>query len=257
MFLLKKILAALALPPAGPLLLAALGLLLLRRWPRAGKALAWSGLVLLWLLATPAVTRPLLATLEDIPPLDFAQARKAQAIVVLGGGSYFAAPEYGGDTINRRTLERLRYAARLQRETGLPLLVSGGAPWGGTPEARSMQATLERDFGIKVRWVEDASADTRENAQRSAPLLRQAGVKRVLLVTHAWHMRRAREAFAARQLEVIAAPTGYETSAPLIATDFLPGTGGLWAGRIALHEWLGRFADRLIRREEPIRLPPA
>jgi len=53
MFLLKKLLATLVLPPAGPLLLAVLGLLLLRRWPRFGKALAWSGLVLLWLLATP------------------------------------------------------------------------------------------------------------------------------------------------------------------------------------------------------------
>ncbi len=239
-FLLKKLLTALLLPPAGPLLLAALGLLLARRWPRTGKALAWTGLVSLWLLATPAVTRPMLAMLEDIPPLDLAQAKKAQAIVVLGGGSYFAAPEYGGDTINRQTLERLRYAARLQRDTGLPLLASGGAPWGDTPEARSMKEALERDFGIKVRWIEERSADTRENAQFSAPLLREAGVKRVLLVTHAWHLRRAQAAFAAEQLEVIAAPTGYETSAPSIATDFLPGANGLSLGRIALHEWLGR-----------------
>lgn len=63
MFLLKKLLATLVLPPAGPLLLAVLGLLLLRRWPRFGKALAWSGLVLLWLLATPAVTKPMLGRL--------------------------------------------------------------------------------------------------------------------------------------------------------------------------------------------------
>ena len=244
-FLLKKLLAALLLPPAGPLLLAALGLLLLRRWTRFGKALAWSGLVLLWLLATPAVTRPMLAALENIPPLDFAQTRKAQAIVVLGGGSYFAAPEYGGDTINRRTLERLRYAARLQRETGLPLLVSGGAPWGGTPEARSMKEALERDFGARVRWIEDASADTHGNARLSAPLLRQAGIKRVLLVTHAWHMRRAQEAFAAEQLEVIAAPTGYASTAPFTAPDVLPGSGGLWTGRIALHELLGRLEHSL------------
>lgn len=245
MFFLKKLLTALALPPAGPLLLAALGLLLWRRWPRFGKSLAWSGLALLWLLATPAVTKPMLAAIEDVPPLDIARMKDAQAIVVLGGGSYFAAPEYGGDTVSSGSLVRIRYAARLQRETGLPLLVSGGAPLGGVPEGRSMQAALEKEFGVKVRWVEDASADTRENARLSAPLLREAGVKRVLLVTHAWHMRRAQEAFAIEQLEVVAAPTGYEAQGPLTALEFLPGPGGLWAGRIALNEWLGRLVQKL------------
>lgn len=244
-FLLKKLLAALLLPPAGPLLLAALGLLLMRRRPRLGKSLAWSGVVLLWLLSTPIVTRPMLALLEDMPPLDPAQAKQAQAIVVLGGGSYFAAPEYRGDTINSRTLERLRYAARLQRETGLPLLVSGGAPWGGTPEAHAMKAALERDFGVKVRWVEGSSADTRENARFSAPLLREAGASRVLLVTHAWHMARAQAAFAGAGLETVAAPTAFTTAGPFAATDLLPGGTGLVYGRIALHELLGRIVQEV------------
>lgn len=245
MFLLKKILAALLLPPAGPLLLAAFGLLLIRRRPRLGKTLAWSGVILLWLLATPAVTRPMLATLEAIPPLDLARARDAQAIVVLGGGSYFAAPEYGGeDTVSGWGLERLRYAARLHRETGLPLLVSGGAPLGGTPEARSMQDSLRKDFGVEARWVETRSRDTRENALHSAPLLRQAGVTRILLVTHAGHMRRAQAAFAGERIEILAAPTGYSATGPLVATDFLPGANGLSLGRTALHEWLGRLEIR-------------
>jgi len=244
-FLLKKLLTALALPPAGPLLLAALGLLLMRRWPRFGKTLAWSGLALLWLLATPAVTKPMLAAIEDIPPLDPARARSAQAIVVLGGGSYPVAPEYGGDTVSRWSLERIRYAARLQRQTGLPVLVTGGAPLGGMPEGRSMKAALEKDFGVAVRWVEAASADTRENARFSVPLLREAGVKRVLLVTHAWHMRRAQSAFAAAGLDAIAAPTAYETTSPFLMTDLLPGPGGLQAGRIALHEQLGLIVQRL------------
>ncbi len=245
MFLLKKIVTALVLPPAGPLLLAALGLLLLRRRPRFGKTLVWTGVLALWLLSTPVVTKSMLAAIEDVAPLDYAQAKGAQAIVVLGGGSYRAAPEFGGDTVDRRTLERLRYAARLHRDTGLPLLVTGGAALGGVPEGRSMKEALERDFGVKVRWVEDKSVDTRENALHSAHLLEPAGVKRVLLVTHAWHMRRAQEAFAAAKLDVIAAPTGYETTGPFTVQDALPGPGGLWAGRIVLHELLGRLVQNL------------
>ena len=68
MFLLKKLIAMLVLPPAGPLLLAVLGLLLLRRRPRLGKSLAWSGFLLLWLLATPAVTLSLIHISEPTRP---------------------------------------------------------------------------------------------------------------------------------------------------------------------------------------------
>jgi uncharacterized SAM-binding protein YcdF (DUF218 family) len=240
-FFLKKILTALALPPAGPLLLAALGLLLMRRRPRFGKALAWTGVVALWLLATPAVTKPMLAAIEDVPPLDPSLAKSAQAIVVLGGGSYFAAPEYGGDTVGPSSLERVRYAARLQRETGLPLLVSGGAPLGGVPEGRSMKETLERDFGVKVRWVEDRSADTRENARLSAPLLSEAGVRRVLLVTHAWHMPRSVAAFERTGLVVVPAPTGFSTPVVDWVVGCIPQWQALRDTGIALHEWVGRL----------------
>ncbi len=225
MFLLKKLLAALVLPPAG--------LLLMRRRPRAGRALAWGGLAALWLLATPALTRPLLATIEDAPPLSAASAREAQAIVVLGGGSILAAPEYGEDTVNARTLERLRFASRLQRETGLPLLASGGAPFGGRPEARAMQAVLEGEFGARVRWVEERSRDTRENARFSAPLLARDGV------------RRAQAEFAAAGVETIAAPTGYAATPRSWLEGLLPNAEELRNARAALHELLGRLAQRL------------
>ncbi len=244
-FLLKKLLAALILPPAGPLLLAALGLLLARRRPRLGRGLAWLAVAALWLLSTAAVTEPLLRALEETPPLDLAQAKDAQAIVVLGAGSYFDAPEYGGDTVSPMSLERLRYAARLARETGLPLLTSGGAPFGGVPEGRSMAEALERDFGVKARWVEERSFDTRENATNSAVILGRAGVARVLLVTHAWHMRRARAAFAETGLETIAAATGYTTAGPFNPVDLLPSAAGLAHGRLALHELLGTAIEQL------------
>jgi uncharacterized SAM-binding protein YcdF (DUF218 family) len=241
-FLLKKIVSALILPPTGPLLLLGLGLLLLRRRPRFGRALAWAGFISLWLLATPLVARPFLHMLEDMPPFDPVQAGSAQAIIVLGGGSYFAAPEYGGDTVGSVGLERLRYAARLARATKLPILVSGGAPVGGLPEGQAMREALERDFGLKARWVEDNAADTNENAANSVPMLRQAGVRRAILVTTAWHMPRAQAAFARAGLDTLAAPTAYITTGPFSAMDALPSAGGVGASRIVLHEWLGRAA---------------
>jgi len=248
MFLLKKTLAALILPPAGPLLLVLFGLWLSRagrnrRRQYGGVVLATLGLLSLMLLSLPIVGDALMAPLESNPPISAAQLQRVQAIVILGGGSYHAAPEYGGDTVGYTTLERIRYGARLARESRLPLLVTGGAPFGGRPEAESMREALEADFGVKVRWVEAASRDTAENAGLSAPLLKAAGITRIALVSHAWHLPRAIPLFEQQGLEVAPAPTAYSTGSPSWVEDLLP--GNLRRSRWALNEYLGRFYNRL------------
>ena len=112
-------------------------------------------------------------------------------MVILGGGVRRNAPEYGGDTLGRLTLERVRYGARVARVTGLPVLVTGGSVLGGEPEAKLMKDSLEQEFGVGVRWAETRSRNTHENAVRSAEILRAAGIDRVVLVAHAVDMPRA------------------------------------------------------------------
>jgi uncharacterized SAM-binding protein YcdF (DUF218 family) len=252
MFYLKKLLALLILPPLGPLLLVAAGLLLWPRRPRLGRTLAWSGVALTLLLITPYTVGLLAEPLERIPLPDGAALRQAQAIVILGGGRSRNAPEYGGETVNRLTLERLRYGVRLARAGDLPVLVSGGAPSGGTPEALLMRDALERDFALRVRWTESASRDTAENANFSARILRGEGVTRVLLVTHALHMRRARDEFEANGLQVIPAPTGFVHGKGGSEAFFgaLPSASSAYAGWLASHEWLGNLFASLRRRFE-------
>lgn len=248
MFLLKKLIALLLMPPLAPLILICAGLLLLRRRPRAGRMLAWSGLALALLVTTPTAVDALLDGLEEIPVLQPAQLADAGAIVILGGGARTNAPEFGGQTVNRLTLERVRYGARLARESGLPVLVSGGAPSGSQPEAELMKTALEEDFRLPVKWVEAASLDTRDNARMSAALLHAEGVKRVVLVTHAAHMRRSVEAFEAAGLAVIPAPTGFFRRGPADdALPRLPNMNSTYAGTYAIHEWLGLLAYRLSR----------
>jgi len=252
MFLLKKLLTALILPPAGPVLLALLGLWLMRsksrRWQHAGSTLTILSLLSLFALSLPIVGDALMTPLEPHPPITQAQLQRAQAIVILGGGSYYDAPEYGGDTVGYATLERLRYGARLARESRLPLLVTGGAPFGGRPEGELMRESMDHDFGIKVRWVEAASRDTAENASLSAPALKAAGITRIALVSHGWHLPRAVPLFEREGLAVIAAPTVFSTGSPSLIENLLPGNG-LRRSRLALHEYLGRLYNRL--KESP------
>jgi uncharacterized SAM-binding protein YcdF (DUF218 family) len=228
---------ALILPPAAPLLVALIGLALIGRWPRAGRMLATLGVLALALLSLPAVAALLIRFVDDTPPLDPARAVSAQAIVILGGGVRTGAPEYGGDTLARLTLERVRYGARLARVVKLPVLVSGGRPATahGT-EARLMKDTLEGEFGVAVRWIEDRSRNTHENAVMSAAILRPAGVRRVVLVAHSFDMPRASAEFAAAGLETIAAPTGILPPYTGIVLDYVPSAHALLVSYYALYE---------------------
>ncbi len=112
----SSLLSAFLMPPFSVILLGATGFLLLRRRPRLGKLMVFSALALLYLLSIPFVAEALLQRLETPPergPFD----NDVQAIVVLGGGTYYQAPEYGNDTVGRYSLQRIRYAAELHRRT--------------------------------------------------------------------------------------------------------------------------------------------
>ena len=173
------------------------------------------------------------------------RAKKPIAIVVLGGGSETLAPEYAVSSLNADSLERLRYGLWLSRETGIPVAFSGGVGWGqlgSTPEAQIAARIATQEFGHPIKWIEDQSRDTRENAARSVGLLKQAGIERVLLVTHGWHMPRSRRAFeqvAAGEMQIEAAPLGVRNRLPQPAVWWLPSAEGAVKVNHVLHELLG------------------
>ena len=236
MILLKKLLSSWLLPPLGLLVDALLVLCFVKG--RKGRVMA-SGLVLITLsLSSPLVADLIESRLEG-DPIDLLAAKSAQAIVILGGGVHLGAPEYGGDTVSKYSLERARYGAKLARESKLPVLVSGGSVSGGEPEARLMRRLLESEFGVNVRWEEASSRDTNENAIESTKMLQQAGVKNILLVTHAWHMRRATIAFERQGIGVVPAPTGFAPRGSTLFERFLPSAGAFERSATTIHEWAG------------------
>ncbi len=240
-----NLIAAFLLPPLNLLLLGLAGLLLYNRKPRIARALLSVTISLLWLLSTPVVAYTLLQSLEKFPPLDI-KSKAADAIIVLGGGTYFNAPEYAGDTVGEATLLRLRYAAKLYRDTAKPVLVTGGKPLGNSlSEAQQMRQVLEQEFHTPVKWTEDDSDNTFENARYSYRILQQHNIKRIYLVTHAWHMPRAVRAFQAAGFEVTPAPTAYTTRYNLDLPAFIPKACALQDSQIFFHEVIGIFWYRL------------
>jgi uncharacterized SAM-binding protein YcdF (DUF218 family) len=235
----KTLLRCLILPPAGPLLLAAIGLLLLKRRPRLARLCLAAAFASLWICSTPLVAETLTRLAESYPALDLRQPIHAQAIVILGGGGQREwAPEYGGAMAGPVLLERLSYGAYLSRKTGLPVLVSGFRI-----EATAMHDTLVRNFGLEPRWTDAAAYDTFQNARNSVRMLETDGVRRIVLVTHSTHMGRAVEEFRAAGIEVVPAPTGMQIPIERLSLwSFVPVVDALAASTAAIYELIGNAA---------------
>ena len=237
------------MPPGGILLLMVLALLLAGWLRRFAWFLVLVATVMLYLLSTPWLNYRLATALEVVPPLSevpLIDEDELAAIVVLGGGRYTAAPEFGGDGVGRSTLERLRYGAWLHKKTGFPLLVTGGTPLDEeVPESQLMADSLWQDFGVSDVWQERQSVNTWEHAQFVPPILKQKGVRLMLLVTHASHMPRSLRVFQqspeVEGLTVVAAPTKFTTRSVIDQGlgQWRPSSGSLKGNVSFLHEWGG------------------
>lgn len=235
--------ALLFYPLSLSLLLAVIGALFLHcRWRRVGYCilcLAWGWL---YLCSTALFANFLMSVLErDYPPRAMSAVPAVDAIVLLGGGTR-------GDThmgvladLNEHG-DRLVHATALYKAGKAPLiLLSGGSLQGVRPEAEQMRDILSV-MGVPRSDIvlEPLSRNTHENAVYSAQLLRQRELRRVLLVTSAFHMRRAMGVFRSQGVQAIPAPTDFKRLVGEgVVPSWLPGTGNLSRSTQALHEMLG------------------
>lgn len=177
-------------------------------------------------------------------------AQRADAIVVLGSGRERGDPAWGADQPTGVGLERQRYAARLAKASGLPVLTTGGLHYGTPPsEAQLMAVSMEQDFGVAVRWKEERSRTTWENAQMSAEILLPQGIKRVVVVTQAWHMPRSVWSFEKAGFSVVPAPVGFlgvDNARPL--GGWMPEFKSIWQSGQLINEAVGQVGYRLFYR---------
>ena len=253
----KRLLELLLLPPTSLYIGVTLGLCiygLAKRRPearrphaRAGAALAVLSGLTLSALSVPQVAFWLLNSLQTAPAIPpSATSIDADAIVVLSGDVDCDPPEYGPDQPGFISLQRCRYAAQLSKRTGVPILISGGVL---RPDRRAAAEVL-RDFvqdelSTPVRWIENRSLTTRQNAQFSSELLRKEGITRVAVVTHAWHMPRAIDVCEAAGLTVLPAPTAAATPPANLRDAIMPRARSFRDSSWAIHEWVGRLWYRL------------
>jgi len=250
----KPVLTALLLPPVPLLVMMLIGARVILPRRGLGWLIVIVSVVSMWLSACTGVAQLIGRFVLHTPPALSADRLKELrtlskgpiAIMVLGAGTEPHAPEYGVGSLTHHSLERLRYGLWLSRETGVPAGFSGGIGWGqaeSTPEARIASQIAATEFGRPLKWIEEESRDTRENAGRSVALLRRAGIKHVLIVTDGWHMPRAMAAFeraAAGEMRVEAAPMGLAQHTMRPALEWIPSARGFEDVRAMLREAAGR-----------------
>lgn len=223
-----------------------MGRRVVRAMRQAALAAALAAATIALLLSLPLVSDFLIERLQVFPPITREQRADAAhgppcAIVILSAGRRAYAPEFGAETVDGLSLERVRYGARLVRQTGLPVLVSGGSLGPKEPSISYLMAdALVGDYDVHPRWLEVRSLNTAENAIFSADILKRAGIRRVILVTHAWHMPRARAAFEANGITVIPAPTAFYVPTRMTLWEkFVPSMTAFRMSGYAIHEIIG------------------
>lgn len=262
---LKPLWAAVLMPPAPFLLLLLIGAGQLRERRLFGRLLVTLGAAGIWLSCTDGaglwLERQLLA-----PPAvlsrealdDLAREQKASgkiAVFVLGGGARPFVAEYDGPRLNAYSRDRLQFGVWLARRVGAPLGFSGGvgthAAQQHEPEAKLAERSAADDFGLKLRWVEADSRDTRGNARETIARLKGAGITKLLLVTHDLHQPRALKAFRVEsyaqthgEIEVVAAPITWRQEPMMRWLDWTPSSEGFTRIRYTAYEWLALAAGR-------------
>src|SRR3990172_2260570 len=204
---LSRLIQSLILPPSSLLILMIAGSVVIRRNRALGRLLIASGLVLLYLLSITPVTESLIAPLEKgFPPIEKKKTAAAQAIVVLSGGVRDVSWSGAGPEPSETSLERMVKGVTIHRTLRIPLVIVGGS---GVPDKRISEADamarVAADLGVSHgdMIIESTARNTVESARE---LKRVFKGNRILLVTSAYHLRRATAIFTKQGFEAVPVP---------------------------------------------------
>lgn len=251
-YALSKLLDVLLSPLWWPLMAFAIGRIawLRQRAPNGVRALLVLACVLAVCCATQVGAQLLVHAVERGAARTMRNDRRYDAVIVLSGFVYDEALRRHGTPSYGEAVDRLIASYDVLRSDRARVAVLTGSAAGSDPawsEAAIMARQLEAWGVARERLIEEPRArNTYENAVESARIVRERGLRSLLLVTSAAHMPRAVGCFRAQGLEVDTLPVDYRTGGWLSARwSLLPRAAHLAASEDALRELFGRVVYRL------------
>lgn len=240
-----KFLYQFALPPGLFILVLMVFALWLSRCDRKMTLIALLILFGFYLSSSPLFSNLLIHSLEQQyrPPKN----PNGDVIIMLGQGATLDTPDINGmGELSGNGANGLITTARLQRITGLPVILSGGQVFSNSgPEAEIAQRQLI-ELGIhpdKI-FIDSASLNTAENAMNVKSIMESKGYKNPILITSAFHMPRAIMNFNKVHISVHPFPTNYLTNSHFVFSffDLAPNYQALSNTGVAFKEYLGILA---------------
>ena len=247
-YLLTKFLPLLIYPLGLGILFGLLGIIAALQGRRARAAFSMLlGMTILWVSSTNIFSTTVIESLEkEFPPIPIEGLPNVDAVVVLGGFTNATDSDARLLELND-AVDRLFHGMRLYRAGKAPRVVlAGGAAEGSSPEADFMAGLLS-EFGIPRdrMLLENQSRNTRENGVNSVKIMQQNNINKILLVTSAFHMRRAKGVFEKLGMEVVPAATDYQVPEPDPSIlDWMPDAEALMMTTLGVKEYLGWWVYR-------------
>jgi uncharacterized SAM-binding protein YcdF (DUF218 family) len=203
---------------------------------------------LLWVFCSAPFSNYLIGNLEsdfDIPP-----DVTGDCIILLGGGIIDRVPDFSGfGTPTDSMLARIVTAVRVQKKPGIPIIVSGGKIYQNLSSEAQIAKRFMVDLGVANDQIiiEENARDTYENAKYVKEICLSKNFQKPILITSAFHMRRALFSFKKAGLGVVPYPAGFKSKNVQDAgwPGYLPRSGSLESTSGALHEYLGILFYRL------------
>lgn len=169
--------------------------------------------LIFYLMCTGFVAERTMGWLEQkYSPPNFDELNKADVIIMLGGGAIGDSQDVDGEgTLCASPANRLLTAVRLQKNLNLPVLLSGGQVYSDSGAEALIALRILQTLGVPPEkiLIEGKSVNTTQNAIFSAQILREKNFHKPILVTSAFHMRRAVLNFNQQGFEVIPCPTDF------------------------------------------------
>ena len=202
-------------------------------------------LLFIYILSIRPVSNSFIKPLENyyVQP-DVTELNSAQAIVLLGGGSYGGVKDFDGEgQVSASAANRMLMALRLHKALQLPIVLSGGRVYSYSASEADVQFRLLKACGVDEKYlIKDAkSRNTAENAKYTKQICAQRNFGKVILVTSAFHMPRSVMLFKRERVDVIPYPTDYQTNKETVldAFAFVPNSGSLRDTAVAMKEYMG------------------
>ena len=253
MYYINKIVGFLVSPIGGAIAGGVIAFLCAKREQlRAAKWIGGLTVAWLWLWMTPIMTWVVGVPLEreflvngKVPTVETFPA--ADAIVLLGG-SMGVETNMNPYAEMWTSADRVWQAARLYTAEKAKKIIATG------DGAAESTLGLLLDFGVARDAISFMDARNTEEEAKGVRELVSGGVKsgkaKVLLVTSAWHMKRARLMFEkyAPEIEVVCAPADFE-NLTIAAREFslVPDPYVVFVNSAALHEWIGIVGYTIFR----------